>query len=589
MLEELLETRYPQLAFLIKTHSRQKLLSKEEQDIPPSEIETFANRVRAQNPSLILLIGIQVDAYIGSIKEWIHTHPEVDVLIFEENLDRMMHYLEMSTAKCLIEHPQLQLRYILEHKTLSEALKEAVVEYPVESILLEITPHYRNTYSLEELSLEVMRKATITSSLFNEDVYYHLLFRNLLANFRSLPSCFYADSLRGKFKDIPAVICGAGPSLALHIPLLRQMGNKALIIAGGSTLAALSTQGVIPHIGLALDPNPEEYDRLKANHAVQVPLLFGSRVASSIFRTCHGPAGYMRTFSGGLAEKALEEKLDFTQEPFLTEPLLMGISQEGLSVTVMAFAAAVHCGCNPIFLSGIDLAYVGDQRYAPGVVVDASIAVEALKQEYRVSDKVFSRKNRQGEEVYTTVKWIMEAATIEEFAKQYPEIKVFDCIERGLGFPGFEKLDLAKASELYLQKEYDLRNYVHMRIEETPNFSSKKEEIDLFIQELRESFQVCARLVEQMLLFLKTLAKDNSVEKDPLEQASFTLWVMDLHEQKAYQYFLLLVEELLNPILMREYRIEEDKNKKHVELLQKKYKHFERLIQHYLEVLETTF
>jgi hypothetical protein len=128
-----------------------------------------------------------------------------------------------------------------------------------------------------------------------------------------------------------------------------------------------------------------------------------------------------------------------------------------------------------------------------------------------------------------------------------------------------------------------------MRIEETPNFSSKKEEIDLFIQELRESFQVCARLVEQMLLFLKTLAKDNSVEKDPLEQASFTLWVMDLHEQKAYQYFLLLVEELLNPILMREYRIEEDKNKKHVELLQKKYKHFERLIQHYLEVLETTF
>lgn len=582
MLEELLELRYPQLSFLLKTHCKKE---KKIQEKRAQSTEEFVNKVIKQNPSLILLVGLGAEGYFLGIESWLKTHPESDLLIFEDDLDVIVDFLKTPYAKTILEHPQVHLRYILEHADLIQALKEAVKEYPAENLLMEIAEHYRERYSLEELSLITLRKATITSSLFNEDVYYHLLFRNLLSNFHLLPSCFYADSLRDQFKDIPAVICGAGPSLAMHIPLLKQMGNKALIIAGGSTLAALSTQGINPHIGLALDPNPEEYDRLKVNQSFEVPLLFGSRVMPSIFRTCNGPRGYMRTFSGGLVEKALEEKLDLTKEPLLT-----GISQEGLSVTVMCFAAAVHFGCNPIFISGVDLAYVDKKRYAEGIVSDPSILLEELQKEHKVSDRLFCKKNRRGEEVYTTVKWIMEAATIEEFAKDHPEVQVYDCIEKGLGFQSLQQISLNEALSTHLTKEYDLKNYVHARLQEASHFLSKKGEVAEFIQEIKESFRESLILVKKIIELLEKIWNDKDFLKDPHEHGLITLYTMDLEQQKAFEYFLFPVEELMIPLFTREFRFscgyeqQEKKHEEQVKFLQKKYQHFDKLIEHYLSL-----
>lgn len=582
MVEQLLELRYPQLAFLLKTHKKQEALF--EEDLEGFQ-EDFSSRVVKQNPSLILLIGMSSYEYFFSIESWLNTHPHSDLLIFEENLDVIAYFLSRKQSKAILKHPQVHLKYVFEPSGFVKALQEAVKEYPSENILIEIAARYKKKYSLEELSLAVLRKATITSSLFNEDIYYHLLFRNLLANFHRLPSCFYADALRDQFKDIPAVICGAGPSLAIHIPILKQMEHKALIIAGGSTLAALSTQGVNPHIGLALDPNPEEYDRLKVNQAFEVPILFGNRVMPAIFRTSNGPTGYMRTFSGGLVEQALEERLELTKEPLLT-----GISQEGLSVTVMCFAAAVHFGCNPIFISGVDLAYVDKKRYAEGIVVDPSILLEELKQEHKVSERLFSKQNRSGEEVYTTVKWIMEAATIEEFANNHPDIEVFDCIEKGLGFNGLEKISLNEAMTIHLQKEYDLRNFVHMKLQEVPNFFSKKEEVVQFIQELKKSFEESQTLVNNVIGLLDRIMKEKDFSKDPQEHSLMTLYTMDLKEQLAFEYFLSPVEELMVPLLSKEFRfscIQEEifkRNEEQLNFLQKQYKHFEKLITHYLSM-----
>lgn len=583
MLEELLQLRYPQLSFLLKTHLKGKSLFQEAVNESLDVIKAFTDRVIKQNPSLILLIGLSSQRYFIAIELWLKEHPHTDVLIFEEDLRMIAQCLDSSYGQVLLEHPQVHLKYILEQGGLVQALKEAVKEYPVENILIEITEAYKEKYSLEEISLAVLRRATITSSLFNEDVYYHLLFRNLLDNFRFLSSCFYADALRDQFKDIPAVICGAGPSLAGHISLLKQMENKALIIAGGSTLAALSTQGVNPHIGLALDPNPEEYDRLKVNQAFEVPILFGNRVRPSIFRTCSGPFGYMRTFSGGFAEQALEERLDLTKKPLLT-----GISEEGLSVTVMCLAAAVHFGCNPIFISGVDLAYVDNKRYADGIVNDPSVVLEDLQKDQKVSEKLFCKKNRKGEEVYTTVKWIMEAATIEEFAVNHPETKIYDCVEKGLGFQSLESIDLIQALQKHLQKEYDLRNYVHMKLQEAPQFLSKKEEITGFIQELKESFKESHILVKKIKQLLEKISKENDFLKDPLEHSLMTLYTMDLEEQKVFQYFLSPVEELMIPVLIGEFRFsynydsDEKKHEEQVKFLQKKYDYFDRLITHYL-------
>ncbi len=81
----------------------------------------------------------------------------------------------------------------------------------------------------------------------------------------------------------PAVICGAGPSLKASAPALKELERRALIFAGGSTLSALKSLGVIPHFGIALDPNPEEHDRLLPASPLEMPFLYTNRLLPSVF------------------------------------------------------------------------------------------------------------------------------------------------------------------------------------------------------------------------------------------------------------------------------------------------------------------
>lgn len=577
MLEDVLSARYPQLLFLLHMQKHRLIISERLQ----MGNSTWIERVKKQNPALILFVGLVHPVTFLSLEDWLQQHPESTLLVFEEHLEVVQTFLQESEAERLLKHPQIHLRYILEHAELLQALKEAVKEYPAEHVFIELSELYLQRYSVANLSLEVFRRATITSALFNEDVYYHLLCRNLLANFLRMPSCFYADALKSRLQGIPAIVCGAGPSLKHHISLLKQLHTKAVIIAGGSTLAALSSQGVRSHLGLALDPNPEEYERFKANQDFEVPILFGSRVAASIFRTCNGPSGYMRTFSGGFLEQAMEEQLSLTDAS-----LFQGVSQEGLSVTVMCVAAAIRFGCNPIFLSGIDLAYTEGKRYAEGVVQEASVALEELQGKLKTSERLLCRENKRGEKIHTAVKWVMEAAAIEELARLHPSTQVLDCVEGGLGFASLTSLSLHEAARTHLTQEYDIQGYVHQIMQDVPTFKQYAAPLKEFLEVIEASVLRSQTLLTTLLEHLKT----HNAEHDPEESSFLTLYGMDLREEMAYQYFLEPLEELITPRLRQEAScsLSEQRYAREVVVLQKKWEHFQKLLEYYLALLATS-
>ena len=101
---------------------------------------------------------------------------------------------------------------------------------------------------------------------------------------------------------MPAVVCGAGPSLEeLHMP-----ENGALVLAGGSAIAALKT--IKPHLLFAIDPNEEEYRRLATHPHKEVPLVFGSRLERRVLAEHKGPRGYLVTGTGGYLESWLEQE-----------------------------------------------------------------------------------------------------------------------------------------------------------------------------------------------------------------------------------------------------------------------------------------
>ena len=273
------------------------------------------------------------------------------------------------------------------------------------------------------------------------------------------------------------------------IPLLKELEGRAVVIAGGSAVAALSKQGIVPHFGMAVDPNVEEYHRFCHDFAIECPLLFSTRLFPAVFTTCKGPFGYFRSGIGGVLELWMEETLG------LTEPLLsQDLSDESLSVLTICLSFAHHLGCSTIILAGVDLAYTGGKRYTAGVCDGKKI--EAVTASI---DRLVRKKDKRGKFVDTAVRWVMEASAIAHFAKKHPEVRWVNAAEGGLRIEGFEEIALQKIA---FPKREKIREKVSELIAAHPMPEMKRD----LSQEIKES-------LERMIGHLEVLAGEKKGSK----------------------------------------------------------------------------
>jgi hypothetical protein len=310
------------------------------------------------------------------------------------------------------------------------------------------------------------------------------------------------------------------------LDLLRQAEKKALIIAGGSALAALSSKGIVPHFGMAIDPNLEEYRRLKGNFAFEMPLLYSTRVHPGIFQTSNGPFGYLRSGIGGAVELWIEEELG------LLDPLMgQHVSMEATSVTSICIAWAQFLGCNPILIEGVDLAYTKNRHYARGVIEDDSeMAFEEIDREKSAADRIFRRKGRNGKMVFTAVRWIMESDSISHFAKKHPEVRFVNTTSGGIGFKGIEDVPLHKAIRGF--KECEIRKKVYEEIAKHPMPKNTQEKILEKMGELKKSL---GRLIGH----LRVLSQE--------KKGSCALAEVELKEEMAFLYLFYDIFQILKP------------------------------------------
>lgn len=395
-----------------------------------------------------------------------------------ENVERRLIFLEDDTgilARGLyLEDPQVEVEWL--H---GDILQELAERYPAKCIEVIGLPGKQT----RKLRLQLLRRTTLSHALFIDRLHGYQPFQNFVLNLPHTKHAFYANRLR--FPNVPAIICGAGPSLQKDIETLRSLENKALIIAGGSAIAALSSVGIIPHFAMAIDPNLEEYRRLRNSFAFECPFLFSTRLFPGVFRTCNGPFGYMRTGIGGACELWLEEELGLT-DPLIGEHL----SDESISVTAICQAFAQHVGCNPIIFTGVDLAYTDGQRYAAGVS-DEETKFKEIDDKKSAADRILRRKDKQGNWVHTAVRWMMEGKSLAHYAKKHPEIEWVNATQGGLRIKGMKegRLEDMKFGEL------DLRKLVREQIAMHPMPKAEKD----LLGELKES-------LERMMGYLEVLA-----------------------------------------------------------------------------------
>ena len=443
---------------------------------------------------IIYLYGLSSD-YLH-LEEWLNAVSSRHLIFLEDDLSNLKRLSQSAWAKKMLAHPQVHLKFL--YSPVDSVLESLAREFPSERIAVETRRKKNKVFKTIQLAL--LRKTVLWNSLTSEHLSGHLLHRNILSNFEHLPKSFYVNQMKDAFKNKPAIICGAGPSLSTVIEDLRSMSDKAIIMGCGSALSSLSHFNIKPHFGVAIDPNARERECLSGCTFRDLPLIYGNRLYPKVFELFDGPFGYLRSPTGSPLEKAIEEELGLTEDDIGTD-----LGREALSVTTLALSIACFWGCNPIILAGVDLAYSGTAHYAKGVPVHAEIH----KQETRAGEQFLRRKGKS-----TLVKWVMEQETIDSYTKLYPHITFLNATGRGLGFPSIPYKPLSAISLSPIS--------THFQPISTP---VTQEKLHATLGSFRSSFERCLEYARKL-------------QQEVPESGKGILYEEELNEEKAYQLTL---------------------------------------------------
>lgn len=533
--------RYPEIAFLLAEggeNSYERIVSPEgwanamgrkstslhRTENIAAEMEEWIKPLSLDAIDVLVVLGIGMGHSYRALKEWLKARPERALVYIEEDLGVLELLARSGDAEDLFADPQVHLKIALDQSDWEHILEEIPLHFPTEKIEMAFLESYYTITKerAEKERLRLLRNAASFTALMADALHTEKLMANLVANFRRLKDCSLANAWAGKLRGMPAIICGAGPSLQASLPLLKEAGDKACIFAGGSTIAALTSQGVEPHLAMAVDPNPEEYFRFKTHNAFAAPFLFCNRLLPDVFATLNGPLSYLKAETGGELESWMDGILNIQEHPIGPE-----LDREAMTVTTLALALAYSLGCDPIICVGVDLAYTGNKRYADGVLPDASISLETMSAA-KASEKPMERIDRLGNPILTLVKWVMESASMSAFAAHRTTTRFYNATEGGIGFSDIPYRPLSAILE-ELPLSVDVKGHLHFLYQDSRLPEETESRVQEALQHVEESLQRCAVLIENLC---------GELEKNRAEALTgkAILYEMEIGEELAFKF-----------------------------------------------------
>lgn len=188
--------------------------------------------------------------------------------------------------------------------------------------------------------------------------------RQNIANIRSLPRSKDISKLKNAFRNVPAIIVAAGPSVEKNMHLLKEAKGKALIIAADTITARLRREGIVPDFICTIERDLSIYDFFYKDKDIppEVTLVAPPVIVPRI----------IENFAGNV----ILPMRDSVREYFWLQEVL-GLNNDyvismGSSCAHLAFGLAAHMGAHPIVLVGQDLAYAedGERTHSLGTVYD---------------------------------------------------------------------------------------------------------------------------------------------------------------------------------------------------------------------------
>ncbi len=476
----------------------------------------------------VIVYGVGLGYYYAGLKNWLSGNAKRQVIFIEDDLAVLYAFMETDIAGQLLDDPQAHLLYLPEDKIRVKEFEDLIRRSLFREIYISALAAYqeKKLNAFENLSFLIQFFKGIQQSTTAE--YLTLgktFFKNFYHNLLELDNTVNGTALLEKFKGMPAIICGAGPSLGKNIEVLKTLKDKALIFAGGTAMNALNAYDFIPHFGCGIDPFSFHYSRILANIAFETPFFFRSRMTSDAVSLLHGPKVYLPGTTGYPIAEFVDKELEYA--PFRMD--------EGANVINTTLSIAEKLGCNPIIFVGLDLAYTDGLSYAPGIT---SHGIHDPREQFITKakqDELVLATDIYGQPIYTLMKWMVESSWYANFARNFPHLKLINCTEGGIGFAGIENMSLKEAAEGYLQDSIDCEgNIAEALLSKSANQSPSVEQIKEVLTKVVKDLNECA---EKMTIFQQE-HPDIWFEKLPKESAELAAFEAELERLPAYEYLL---------------------------------------------------
>tara|TARA_A100001015_G_C15035426_1_gene735936 strand:- start:888 stop:3002 length:2115 start_codon:yes stop_codon:yes gene_type:complete len=461
---------------------------------PLREAQNWTQKSLKNGLKGIYFYGLGLGYHYLFLKEWLEADSNRYFVFVEDDIAVFYYFLQMPWAELALRDKQVGFIY-KDVNNFKKNLQTIVWSYLAGEAEVYSLQYYqqKKAQTFFELREEIVKGSISTESLIREilDNKGFAFFINCLQNLRGITSSYFGKGLFSKFRKQPAILVGAGPSLNKNIAILKELSNQALIIAGGSALNVLSNSNITPHLGAGIDPTTVEYERFMKNNAFETPIFYGSRLCYLAAELIHGKRLFFVGNKGGYAfQKWFEDYYQIQEE----------LDWSGVSVMTFLIQIVLELACDPIIFVGMDLASSNKMRYAEGVLKDSHITQGDLNHSKNSWVGALEAQDIYGAPATTQWKWVIEANWISEFAKKYSNIRFINATEGGLPIEGLENKTLKEVSRLYLKRQKDVRNLLHVRLEEIRKVDLPKSRIATFLSALKESLYRCKDYLKKIEL-----------------------------------------------------------------------------------------
>jgi len=480
---------------------------------PQQEAMQEFNKLKPDADTIIVLTGLG----LGYMLKRLVVSSGCKIIVFEPDLNILKF-----TLQAVDFSDELAGGRVFIVNTPDEAVKmlEGIYQYQNKLISLNL-PSAKLFYAeeIKNLRLELSKINAVLQS--NYTTLFKLSYKWFICGLRKFKANkidYSTHILENKFCNKTALIVSAGPSLDKNIEIIKNNREKFIIFCVNVAYKKLVAGGITPDFTVYIDAGNlvftiSDYDHAKTNIINHISSNF------KVFEEIKPNKFFTFYCKNDLLSRWIAKVAGFSLEEYKTKG----------SVAHLAALSAYNMGCNPIILTGQDLAYTDGKIYSSGSVwgdlcsVDEKINV--TETEYQGNKRLEKKinalketdlikvKGQNGEILLTSPDYAGFIKHFEEFAEEKKgHIKLINASTGGAEIKGFENKTLEEISSGLSPLELNINQTINNIVATDKDFVLEHQdriraELENFRNDVEKLIPVCENGIKYSRMLFHELQK----------------------------------------------------------------------------------